>query len=214
MNTVLAELEACSFRNKSLAETATHMKPLLDKYLPLSSNSSASSTLKTERQKDHYSHFILRLAFASTEDLRRRFSRVETTLFRLRFLADDQRERKAFVDSINFGWESIDEQEKRDLGPDLVAAGGGFVKRLDEENWYKVDWDSVPELVQSRSVLVKAGKAYVPGRELQSMVVAEFTSRLDKSLEVQIFSFNSLRRSNTVYSLPPVLYLASMKMIG
>src|ERR1043165_5985726 len=39
---VLAELGACSCRNRSPAETASHMKPLLDKYLPLDSNSSAS----------------------------------------------------------------------------------------------------------------------------------------------------------------------------
>jgi DNA primase large subunit len=33
-------------------------------------------------------------------------------------------------------------------------------------------------------VLLKYGKAYVPGREQLSMVVAEYTSRLDKALEV------------------------------
>src|SRR6266536_4339394 len=97
---VLAELEACSFRNKTPAETAAHMKPLLDKYLPLSSSTSGSTSLQGERQKDHYSHFILRLAFASTEDLRRRFSRVETALFRLRLAADDSRERAGFVQSL------------------------------------------------------------------------------------------------------------------
>jgi len=155
------------------------MKPLLEKYLPLSANSSSSSALHAERQKDHYSHFILRLAFASTEDLRRRFSRVET---------DDVRERQAFVESLNFDWEMVGEQEKRELGPELVAAGGGFVKRMDEESWFKVDWERVPELVETRKVLLKYGKAYVPGREQLSMVVAEFTSRLDKALEVCLLS--------------------------
>src|ERR1700709_2531827 len=92
----LPEIEACSFRNKSPAETAAHMKPVLDKYLPLSGTSSGSSKLQEERMKDHYSHFILRLAFASTEDLRRRFSRVESMLFRLRFMENDVRERTAF----------------------------------------------------------------------------------------------------------------------
>ncbi|PHH76036.1 hypothetical protein CDD83_4324 [Cordyceps sp. RAO-2017] len=77
---VLAELEACSYRNKTAAETAAHMKPVLDKFLPLETNSSGSSRLAAQRQKDHYSHFILRLAFASTEDLRRRFGRFETML--------------------------------------------------------------------------------------------------------------------------------------
>lgn len=177
------------------------MKPLLEKYLPLSANSSSSSNLHAERQKDHYSHFILRLAFASTEDLRRRFSRVETSLFRLRFQNDDVRERQTFVESLNFDWEMVGEQEKRELGPELAAAGGGFVKRMDEESWFKVDWERVPELVETRKVLLKAGKAYVPGREQLSMVVAEFTTWLDKALEVYHLNFFHLRMANLTYLL-------------
>lgn len=183
---VLAELEACSFRNRSPAETAAHMKPIIDKYLPLSSSVSVSPTTSLERQKDHYSHFILRLAFASTEDLRRRFSRVETMLFRLRFQTDDLRERRSFVESLNFDWETISDAEKQELGPELRAAAGIDAKyvKMEEESWFKVDWERVPELVESRRVLLKRGKAYVPSKEQTSMVVAEFTSRLDKALEV------------------------------
>lgn len=161
------------------------MKPLLDKYLPLSASTSSSTALSLERQKDHYSHFILRLAFSSTEDLRRRFSRVESMLFRLRFQADDLRERQAFVESLNLEWETVGPEERALYGTELNAAAGGYIKRMDEESWFKVDWERVPELVQSRSVFLKAGKAYVPSREQLSMVVAEFTARLDKVLEVR-----------------------------
>ena len=187
MNKVLAELEACSFRNRSLAETAAHMKPLLDKYLPLSSTPNSPS-LQQERQKDHYSHFILRLAFASTEDLRRRFSRVETMLFRLRF-QDDAKERMAFVESLNLDWEVVGEEEKREFAEELKAAGGGYPKRIEEESYFKVDWERVPELAEGRRVFLRGGRAYVPGREQSSMVVAEFTGRLDNALEVCLLDF-------------------------
>jgi DNA primase large subunit len=164
------------------------MKALLDKYLPLASNTSKSerSKLNEERQKDHYSHFILRLAFSSTDDLRRRFSRVETTLFRLRFMADDARERSEFVDTLGLDWEVVGEDEKREFGQQLLDVAGAFAKRLrlEDESWFKVDWERVPELVESRKVFLKNGMAYVPGREQMSMVVAEFTGRLDKALEV------------------------------
>ncbi|OBT87961.1 hypothetical protein VE02_04517 [Pseudogymnoascus sp. 03VT05] len=181
---VLAELEACSFRNKTPAETAAHMKPLMDKYLPLSSSSSSSPNLALERKKDHYSHFILRLAFASTEDLRRRFARVETALFRLRFQSDDARERGTFVAGLNLEWEAVGEAERKELLPELVAAGQGRkATEMVDEGWFKVDWMKVPELVESRRVLLKGGYAYVPGREQMSMVLAEFTARLDKALE-------------------------------
>jgi DNA primase large subunit len=160
---------------------------MLEKYLPLSSNSAHSSNLKTERQKDHYSHFILRLAFSGTEDLRRRFSRIETALFRMRFQADDGRERQAFVESLNLDLETVSDAEKGSLGAQLLAATPGL-RRLEDESFIKVDWERVPDLVEQRKVLLKGGKAYVPVKEQMSLVLAEFTSRLEKSLEVKLVS--------------------------
>lgn len=182
---MLAELEACSFRNRSPAETASHMKPMLDKYLPLDSNSSGSSKLFSQRQKDHYSHFILRLAFSSTEDLRRRFSRVETMLFRMRLGNDDQAERSAFVSGLALeGWEPLTEEERSEHAVERAAMTSGKKTGPEDDNWFKVSWDRVPDLVEGRRVFLKGGKAFVPGREQSSMVVAEFTQRLERQLEV------------------------------
>jgi DNA primase large subunit len=185
---VLAEIEACSYRNKSPAETASHITPLLQKFLPLSSNTSsatgaADQRLKNERQKDHYSHFILRLAFSATEDLRRRFARAETMLFRFRFQNDDSRERRAFVESLSLDWEPVSDEERHEVTESLASSTPGL-RRVDEETWYKVDWEKVPELIERRNVFLKKGKAYVPGREQLSMIMAEFTARLERSLEV------------------------------
>lgn len=182
---VLAELEACSFRNKSPTETASHIKPILDKYLPLDSNSSSSTKLFAQRQKDHYSHFILRLAFSSTEDLRRRFTRVETMLFRMRFGNDDLSERASFVSNLDLDWwEPVTDDERRAYGAELAALATLKKGASEDDTWFKVDWERVPDLVEQRRVFLKLGKAFVPGREQSSMVVAEFTSRLDRQLEV------------------------------
>ncbi len=162
------------------------MKPLIDKYLRLDSNSSSSSKLHIERQKDHYSHFILRLAFASTEDLRRRFARVETMLFRLRLNDDGARERNAFIQSLNLDWEPVTGEERTKYADELTATSG-VRKGGEEESWFKVDWERVPDLVEGRRVFLKAGKAYVPSKEQASMVVAEFTRRLERALEVGAF---------------------------
>lgn len=160
------------------------MAPLLEKHLPLHSNSSRSSSLQDERRKDHYSHFILRLAFSSTEDLRRRFSRLETMLFRLRYKMDDARERQDFVNSLDFlAWEMVSEKEKLELGEDLRAATG-TARKGEEEGWFKVEWERVPELVEARKVLLKRGTAYVPIREQMSLVVTEFTHQLDAQLDL------------------------------
>ncbi|MCJ1289655.1 hypothetical protein MMC34_001188 [Xylographa carneopallida] len=205
---ILAELEACSFRNKTPAETAAHIAPLLQKYLPLYSNTSSSlgaqdEKLKLERQKDHYSHFILRLAFSSTEDLRRRFARIESALFKLRFQTDDARERQAFIESLDFNWEIVPEDEKRELGSHLLNATPGLRRQeLEEGGWFKVDWETVPELVESRRVFVKKGKAYVPAREQMSMVLAEFGARLEKGLEL---TSRALPRLDEDDRLTPIL---------
>jgi DNA primase large subunit len=159
------------------------MTPIVEKYLPLHQNSSRSSTLQEERKKDHYSHFILRLAFSSTEDLRRRYSRLETTLFRLRYKMDDARERQEFVNSLDFSWETVGEKEKTELAEELKAATG-TTRKGEEEGFFKVEWEKVPELVEQRRILLKRGMAYVPVREQMSLVLAEFSKRLDQALEV------------------------------
>ncbi|KAI0420219.1 eukaryotic and archaeal DNA primase, large subunit-domain-containing protein [Xylaria grammica] len=207
---ILAELEACSFRNKSLAETASHMKPLLEKYLFLQPNSSSSVKLSEERQKDHYSHFILRLAFASTEDLRRRFSRVETMLFRLRLNEEGPRDKDAFIQSVNLDCEQVTEDERNKYRDELAAVMGSKKGNEEETTWIKVDWERVPDLVESRRVFMKAGKAYVPSREQSSMVVAEFTKRLDRALEL---TARALPRLDEDDRLTPILNHLSKNFI-
>ena len=89
------------------------------------------------------------------------------------------------MESLNLDWDTVSDDEKRMYWEDLKAAGGGYAKRIEEESYFKVDWERVPELVESRKVILKGGKAFVPVREQLSMVVAEFTSKLDKVLVVR-----------------------------
>ena len=110
-------------------------------------------------------------------------------LFRLRFGNDDLKDRASFVEGLGLDWEVVGSEEKAEMGEELRAAAGwvgknGRVMVDDEEGWFKVDWERVPELVESRRVFLKGGKAYVPGKEQGSMVVAEFTQRLERALEV------------------------------
>lgn len=82
-------------------------------------------------------------------------------------------------------WEVVSDEEKRGLSTDLLNATLGLRKQeLEDGGWFKVDFETVPELVEGRKVLVRDGKAYVPVREQLSMVLAGFAERLDKGLEV------------------------------
>ncbi|KAF1815454.1 DNA primase, large subunit [Eremomyces bilateralis CBS 781.70] len=207
---VLSELESCTFRNRTPDETASYMAPILSKYLALHSNSSRSSMLQEERKQDHYSHFILRLAFSSTEDLRRRFSRLESMLFRLRWKEDDARERREFVDSLDLRWEKVGDEEKRELASELAAVTYK-TRQSDDDGWFKVEWEQVPELVESRRVLLKRGVAYVPAREQMSLVMAEFTRRLDAAMEL---TARALPRLDEDDRLTPILKHLSASFIS
>ncbi|GAP90971.1 putative DNA primase large subunit [Rosellinia necatrix] len=209
---ILAELEACSFRNKSFTETAAHIRPLLDRYLLLQPNTSKSTKAKLfeERQKDHYSHFILRLAFASTEDLRRRFSRVETMLFRVRFDDESARERNAFIESVSLDYEKVTPDEQNKYHDQLAAITGSRKGSEEETTWIKVDWERVPDLVESRRVFMRAGKAYVPSKEQPSMVAADFAKRLDRALEL---TARALPRLDEDDRLTPILNHLSKNFI-
>ena len=103
----------------------------------------------------------------------------------MRFQDDDARERQKFVESLHFNWEVVSEEEKRTLGDELANATPGLRRPdIEEGGWFMVDFEMVPELVESRKVYLRGGKAYVPAREQMSMVLAGFNDRLDKGLEV------------------------------
>jgi DNA primase large subunit len=133
-------------------------------------------------------------------------------LFRQRFETDDAREKQAFIASLGLDWEAVEDEEKDSLTNQLLAATGA--KKLEKEGYFKVDWERVTDLVEKRQVLLKAGKAYVPASLQVSLVVAEFTARLDKALEVALPCTTCLIRiSNNLYRTPPVPSLASTKTI-
>ncbi|PIB02243.1 DNA primase large subunit [Cercospora beticola] len=207
---VLAELESCQFRNRTPAETEEYMRPILDKHLPLSSNSSRNTDIPMQRKRDHYSHWTLRLAFSSTQDLRQRFARLETQLFKLRIQQDDLRERRSFIESLPMSWETVGEEEKAQLLDQLKAATG-FFNKTDEESWFKCEWENVPELVERRQVLLKRGKAYVHVREQMSMVVSEFSRQLESGLEL---AARFLPRMDEDNRLAPILHHLSQSFVA
>lgn len=90
------------------------------------------------------------------------------------------------MESLRLDWDIVSEEEKKALGADLLNATPGLKRQDVEERggWFKVDFETVPELVEGRRVFLKGGKAYVPVREQMSMVLAGFNSNLDGGLEV------------------------------
>lgn len=104
---ILAEIESCFARNRTHEDLKNIVMLQQKKYLTLNSNTAKNADLDSERRKDHVGHFVLRLAFCRSEDLRRRFVKAELALFRVRFETDDREEREDFMRSRNFGWTEV-----------------------------------------------------------------------------------------------------------
>ncbi|KAF9567519.1 DNA primase, large subunit [Agrocybe pediades] len=171
---ILAEIESSAARNRTWDELKDVTSKQCRKYMPLNYTNDKRAEFDAERRRDHLSHFILRLAFCRSEDLRRRFVKAETTLFKVRY-DEAGPERESFLSSRDFDWLPVDEEERKQ---NAKALGEGS-----KEKYYKVKWTRVPDLVEKRKVFLKGGWAYVPGREQSSIVFQEFESHLERALE-------------------------------
>lgn len=162
--------------------------------------------------KDHISHFVLRLAFCKTEDLQRRFVRAENVLFRLRFETDDSTERESFLRTLDLNWEPVSSQEKQTFREELLAATPSLsAAQWESEAFFKVPWTKVPDLVEKRRVFLRRGVAWVPMREQSSLILAEFSNRLNKDLE---FTARSLPRLDEDDRLLPLLNHLSLGFLA
>ncbi|CED82915.1 dna primase large subunit [Phaffia rhodozyma] len=181
---IISLIESAQIRGLPPSQLVTSYEQASKKYLPLSANTAKNVDLSAERKKDVISHFVLRLAFCGSEELRKRYLRAETTLFKIRFESDDKEERTNFLKELQLDWKLVSEPEKESLKFDLLT-----VTKLDEsafraQSFYKVHWTLVPDLVEKRKVLLKGGLAYVPQSEQLSLVLQAFSARLEAGLEL------------------------------
>ncbi|KAI9493481.1 DNA primase large subunit Spp2 [Zychaea mexicana] len=216
---VLKTLETASLRNKHGPEYKKQVDQALEKHLPLKSNMSRSPTLLEERRKDHISHFVLRLAYCRSEDLRAWFLRQECALFKFRFEQESLEEKKNFVSSLNLSWSIVEHAEKDQLLDKLAActvwkAGKTAQAARDmvnNETYFKVDFEKVPDLIGRRAVYMAQGKAYVPMSEQISIVMDEFRAKLLAALEA---TSKALPRMEEDDRLKPILLNVEKQYIG
>ncbi|KAJ7582779.1 DNA primase large subunit [Mycena floridula] len=206
---ILAEIESCEARNRSWEETKTVTRNQCLKYLRLNSPTEDQDEQEYLRKCDHLGHFVLRLAFCRSDDLRRRFVKAETKLFKMRFEVENNSiERERFLNSRDFNWIAVDSEEKMRYQKQLKTYYHGFKNEsdlqdaLEADRYYKVKWTRVPDLVDRRKVFLQGGWAYVPSRDQASIVFQEFQVQLEKALEL---TAKSLPRLDEDTRLMPIL---------
>lgn len=221
---VLLEIESCQSRGKNFRETSAIVTPILNKLLPLNPSSKESSSLYQERKKDHFSHFILRLAFCRSDELRKRFVRAETYLFRMRYQQMSLQEQRDFVQSINLPWEEVENEERTEFRDELLRCSHNSIRStlmqtveyqrtqhvteeqisayFDSVKFYKLPFEYVPELISTRQVFLHKGYAYVGEFQRLSLISNEFGTFLMQELKATMRALPTLDEDDR---LVPVL---------
>ncbi|KAM9636425.1 DNA primase large subunit isoform 2-T3 [Morphnus guianensis] len=162
------------------------------------------------RRKDHISHFILRLAYCQSEDLRRWFLQQEMDLLRYRFNELTESLRQKFLEHVNLLFEAISEDLKNELANELCTSTPGMTK-VKEQMFYKVGLADAVDLFRARRVFIKDGFAYVPHKEIDVIVLNNYRTKLSKALALTARSLPSIQSDER---LQPLLNHLSHSYVG
>jgi DNA primase large subunit len=134
---------------------------------------------KTTEENDNVSHFICRLAYCRNDELRKWFINQETRLFNIRLKMLPESEVKSFLeDRCKINYESCSPNDpvwvKRHEDIAFMSAKAD----ARPENYVKVPFKEAISLIGKRHVFLHQGIAYVPLKELYSIVSAHFKAKL------------------------------------
>ncbi|XP_044943962.1 DNA primase large subunit-like isoform X2 [Mustela putorius furo] len=141
------------------------------------------------RRKDHISHFILRLAYCQSEDLRRWFIQQEMDLLRFRFSILPKDKIQNFLKDSHLHFEAISDDEKKLREPEILASSpslSGSKVDWESESVYKIPFADALDLFRGRKVYLESGFAYVPLKDIVAIVLNEFRAKLSKALAVSV----------------------------
>ncbi|KAJ0094227.1 hypothetical protein Patl1_16969 [Pistacia atlantica] len=161
--------------------------------------------------KDIISHFVLRLVYCRTEDLRKWFLSMETALFRHRFGRERSDAQRALMAEFDLPCKPVSSAEFENLKEKLSQVARSIIGQQTptaDSIYYKVPFEEVPELVAGRRVFIHKGYAYVAMNQVVSLVVTQFRSNLSKALILtNRFSFKIF--TSIMFRLSALVFLIS-----
>ncbi|XP_023376128.1 DNA primase large subunit isoform X3 [Pteropus medius] len=135
------------------------------------------------RRRDHISHFILRLAYCQSEDLRRWFIQQEMDLLRFRFSILPKDKIQDFLKDSHLHFEAIKDEEKTLREKEIIASSPSLSgTKWELESVYKIPFADALDLFRGRKVYLEDGFAYVPLKDIVAIVLNEFRTKLSKAL--------------------------------
>lgn len=134
-------------------------------------------------RKDISSHYILRLAYCRTEDLRRWFITQECALFKRRLeRLDDVQDRKEFMSTNGLKFDIATNDQRNDRRDFLIGLAGVTEALFLNTVFYKIPFQQALSLIGHRLVYLEQGYAWVPLNKLVSIIVTRFRMNLSRSL--------------------------------
>ncbi|KAG2702771.1 hypothetical protein I3843_06G098700 [Carya illinoinensis] len=166
--------------------------------------------------KDIISHFVLRLAYCRTEDLRKWFLSMETALFRYRFMSESVEAQRALMAEFDLPYKAVSNAEFESTKDKLWQVARSVVPPLSTADtvFYKVPFEEVPELVAGRRVFVHKGHAYVARNQVVSLVATQFRSHLSKALILTNRKWISTIREQESDRLAPIVEALCTSYLG
>lgn len=171
---VLKRIEQLKLRHIHPDKHKKHLDPLLSKL--------------NDPTKDSISHFVLRLAYCRSEDLRRWVLAQEVALlkYRLNHSKANNAIAKA-LKSVLPNAHVLTKNELEPLLPKILAATPSLNQNPlaitgGDQNIYRVPFTQALDLIQHRQVFIKKGMAYIPESKLLSLVTAKFRTNLSRQL--------------------------------
>jgi len=230
---VLKEIEAARLRGLYGDAFKKHIKEICNKHIPLHDDSKSwddtsreeqDHQSQLERYKDHISHFILRLAYCRTDDLRRWLLTQECALFRYRFNDEYKENIPKFLEANNLEYPHITREEAETCRDQLLtleqitntvdSRANDNQTEIDNltNNYYKVSFEAAAKLIENRKVFIVSGSAYVATTDLIELLEPTFRERLEESLLIASRALPTTEHNNS--SIHNLLMSLSEKYIG
>lgn len=201
---ILMEIDKCINLNRNFNEIENIILPKLKDFL------------QTNDNKDLYSHYILRLAFSKTKELRTKFINLETILFKIRYLRlISKNEQIDFLKNLNLPQvEMISDDEKNKFEKELktVLNSTNNTNNFENEIFLKIPFENCIDLLSSRSIFLNKGYGFVSQSQQIEIILNEYSKILTNSL---IKTFTNIPKLNEDDRLIPILnHLSSGYIMG
>ncbi|XP_055389579.1 DNA primase large subunit [Condylostylus longicornis] len=150
----------------------------------LSGGSSTKKDLDLQaRRRDYISHFILRLGYCRSQDLKKWFIAREMELFRYKFSSLMPQEIKQFLAYNKMNYVPLSQEQKEEIKDGLLdSTFGRNLHTIEANDFYKVSFLEVLDLVRSRKCFLKKGYAYVSSNDFISIVAAKHQAEIEHGL--------------------------------